>query len=138
MQVPDRSISRHSVPLWIGTFLLITLSGIAASVQSFALIKAVIALSAAFALYGIGFGIWAAGNYLGQISPILRTLSAQIAAERSFLKASIGSLRNFPMRSCASPGSAPRRTSRSGFTALSWLTFIQPMISGDRVRKASL
>lgn len=59
MQEPNRVVVKASVPLWIGTFLLIALYGTAASLPSLTLTYISLACSVLFALYGVGFGVWA-------------------------------------------------------------------------------
>jgi hypothetical protein len=58
MQEPHRTVLKRSVPLWITAFLLMTLNGLAAMLGSPSLTYVALAISGAFALYGIGFGIW--------------------------------------------------------------------------------
>ncbi len=58
MQEPNRAVVRASVPLLIGTFLLITLYGLAGALSSLTLTYIALACSAVFALYGMGFGVW--------------------------------------------------------------------------------
>lgn len=58
MQEPHLSVIKASVPLWIGTFLLITLYGLATSLSSLTLTYAALGSSALMAIYGIGFGVW--------------------------------------------------------------------------------
>ncbi|RIA35362.1 hypothetical protein DFR49_4339 [Hephaestia caeni] len=53
-------VMRRSMILWIGTALLIAFNVFAASQHSVALTYAALAATGAFALFGIGFGIWAA------------------------------------------------------------------------------
>jgi hypothetical protein len=57
MKGPNQMVFLRSIPLWIGTLLLVTLSGLAASLRSITLIQTALVLSGAFALYGIGFGV---------------------------------------------------------------------------------
>ncbi len=59
MQEPNLSVLRHSVPLWIGAGLLIALDALAASLPLSRLTYVALACSGAYALYGVGFGIWA-------------------------------------------------------------------------------
>lgn len=65
MQEPNLAVVRASVPLWIGTFLLIELYGLATPLSSLTLTHVALACSALFALYGIGFGVWV-GRQLSQ------------------------------------------------------------------------
>lgn len=65
MEEPSRAVVKASVPLWIGTFLLITLYGLATSSSSLTLTYVALACSGLFALYGIGFGLWV-GRKLSQ------------------------------------------------------------------------
>jgi len=58
MQEPNRTVMKRSIPLWIGAVLLMTLNGLAAALPSLPLIYLALACSGAYALYGIGFGIW--------------------------------------------------------------------------------
>src|SRR3546814_6398305 len=53
-------VMRRSMILWIGTALLIAFNLFAASQHSFALTYAALAATGVFALFAIGFGIWAA------------------------------------------------------------------------------
>ena len=53
-------VMRRSVILWIGTGLLLGFNIVAASQQSLTLVYWALGLTAAFALSGIGFGVWAA------------------------------------------------------------------------------
>ena len=66
MQQPNRAVLKASVPLWIATFLLITLYGLAISLSSLTLTYVALACSAVMALYGIGFGVWV-GRKLSQL-----------------------------------------------------------------------
>ena len=58
MQEPNLTVIKASVPLWIGTFLLIALYGLATTLPSLTLTYVALACSALFAAYGIGFGMW--------------------------------------------------------------------------------
>lgn len=53
-------VMRRSIILWIGTGLLIAFNLFAASQQTPALTYAALVATGLFALFGIGFGIWAA------------------------------------------------------------------------------
>ena len=53
-------VLRRSLSLWVGTALLIALNTYTVFQPSYALIKVTLALTAVFAFYGVGFGIWAA------------------------------------------------------------------------------
>jgi Na+-transporting NADH:ubiquinone oxidoreductase subunit NqrD len=60
--MPDANavVMRRAVILWIGAGLLLGFNIFAASQQSLSLVHWALALSAAFAVFGIGFGVWAA------------------------------------------------------------------------------
>lgn len=60
--MPDANVlvMRRAVILWIGAGLLLGFNIFAASQQSLLLVFWALALTAAFALFGIGFGVWAA------------------------------------------------------------------------------
>ena len=53
-------VMRRSLILWIGTALLIGFNLFAASQHDAALTYAALAATGLFALFGIGFGLWAA------------------------------------------------------------------------------
>jgi Na+-transporting NADH:ubiquinone oxidoreductase subunit NqrD len=59
-------VMRRSLILWIGAGLLFGFSIFAASQQSLSLVYWALALSAAFAIFGIAFGIWAARKVTAQ------------------------------------------------------------------------
>src|SRR3546814_2751401 len=59
-------VMRRSMILWIGTALLIAFNLFAASQHSFALTYAALAATGVFALFAIGFGIWAARMEIGR------------------------------------------------------------------------
>ena len=53
-------VMRRAIILWIGSGLLLGFNIFAASQQDVELIRWTLVLTAAFALFGIAFGIWAA------------------------------------------------------------------------------
>jgi Na+-transporting NADH:ubiquinone oxidoreductase subunit NqrD len=53
-------VMRRAVILWVGAGLLLGFNIFAASQQNMTLVMWALALTAAFSLFGIGFGIWAA------------------------------------------------------------------------------
>jgi hypothetical protein len=59
MREPYSTVMRRSVPLWIGAGLLTALNAFVFSQPTSSLAFVALACSAAFALYGIGFGLWA-------------------------------------------------------------------------------
>jgi hypothetical protein len=59
MREPNLTVMRRSIPLWIGAVLLTALNAFAFSQPASSLTLVALACSAAYALYGIGFGIWA-------------------------------------------------------------------------------
>lgn len=65
MQEPNLTVVKSSVPLSIGTFLLITLYGLATALSLMPLTYTALVCLALFALYGIGFGVWV-GRKLSQ------------------------------------------------------------------------
>lgn len=65
MQEPNLAVVKASVPMWIGTFLLISLYGLATALSSMTLTYVALVCSALFALYGIAFGVWV-GRKLSQ------------------------------------------------------------------------
>ena len=60
MDQANVTVMRRTVWLWIASGLILGLNIFAAYRQSEALIYATLAVTAVFALAGIGFGIWAA------------------------------------------------------------------------------
>ena len=65
MQEQNGAVLKASISLWIGTFLLITVFGLAAALSSLTLTYVALTCSALFALYGVGFGVWV-GRRLSQ------------------------------------------------------------------------
>lgn len=63
-------VMRRSIILWIGTALVIAFNMFAASQQRAALIYTALAVTGAFALLAIGFGIWAARTVTRKPMPI--------------------------------------------------------------------
>ena len=59
MREPYFTVMRRSVPLWIGAGLLTALNAFVFSQPASSLTFVALACSAAFALFGIGFGLWA-------------------------------------------------------------------------------
>ena len=59
MREPSLTVMRRSVPLWIGTGLLTALNAFVALLPVSSLTYIALYSSGAFALYGIGFGVWA-------------------------------------------------------------------------------
>lgn len=53
-------VMRRTVILWIGSGLIMGFNIFAASQQSLSLVYWALAITGAFALFGIAFGIWAA------------------------------------------------------------------------------
>lgn len=53
-------VMRRAVIIWVGAGLLLGLNIFAASQPSLTLVYWALALTAAFALFGAGFGVWAA------------------------------------------------------------------------------
>ena len=53
-------VMRRAVFLWVGAGLLLGFNIFAASQQSLTVVYWALALTAAFALFGIAFGVWAA------------------------------------------------------------------------------
>ena len=60
MDQASYTVLRRSLVLWIGAATVISLLTAVAVLQDPAFTYAVLALTGAFALFGIGFGIWAA------------------------------------------------------------------------------
>ena len=54
-----KKVWAYSLTVWIGGAVVATFSSIAAFVQSDPLTLAALVVAGMFALYGIGFGIWA-------------------------------------------------------------------------------
>ncbi len=53
-------VMRRAVILWVGASLLLGFNIFAASQQSLTLVYWALAPTAAFAIFGVGFGVWAA------------------------------------------------------------------------------
>jgi membrane associated rhomboid family serine protease len=53
------TIVRRSVLLWIGAGLVMTLLALAAGLNDPALVRIALAVSAAYAVLGLAFGVWA-------------------------------------------------------------------------------
>jgi presenilin-like A22 family membrane protease len=59
MQDPNSTVLKRSISLWISAFLLTTLYAVGAWLASPALLHVAFIATGVYALYGIGFGIWA-------------------------------------------------------------------------------
>jgi Flp pilus assembly protein protease CpaA len=60
MTEPHTLVMRRSIILWVGTALVIAFNLFAAFRQDFATTYAALVLTGGLAVFGIGFGIWAA------------------------------------------------------------------------------
>jgi len=61
-------LRRSAIP-WVGAGLLISLNTLAALIGDLGLVRASLALTGGFAIFGIGFGIWAGRKLSGQALP---------------------------------------------------------------------
>jgi hypothetical protein len=60
MREPNLTVMRRTIPLWIGALLITALNAFVASQPVSSLTFIALACSGTFAVYGIGFGVWAA------------------------------------------------------------------------------
>jgi len=60
MMEPHALVMRRSIILWIGTFIVVGFNLFAASQQEASITYTALILTGAMAVFGIGFGLWAA------------------------------------------------------------------------------
>ena len=68
MNQPNALVMRQTMILWIGSGLLSCLNIVAATSGDPTFVKISLALTAAFALFGVAFGVWAARTITRQHS----------------------------------------------------------------------